>query len=350
MKTANRIFIGLCLFVAVCLLMLHPDLSSAAVKRGLHICSSSVLPSLFPFFVLSNLWMTLGYSARISRSASKPFSNIFHLPGAAASALLLGMTGGYPVGAQSVVQLYETKQISKQDAEHLLSFCNNAGPAFLLGVVGGGLFHSVKVGLYLWLIHLTSAVLVGILLRNQKQNPFIKPEEPRIEISFVSAFNQAIRFAGSITLQVCTFILFFSFVTEYLCHFLPNTVSSTVLISSLELTSAVKLLSETALSYEQLFVASAFLVGWGGLCVHSQSISAIHKTDLSVRHYVLGKILHAAFSTAIACIVSISVKFPIPTNRPTASLFLVSCISLLVVWLIILFLKSSSGKQPQNQV
>ena len=39
------------------------------------------------------------------------------------------------------------------EAELLLGFCDNCGPAFLLGYVGSGILGSSRAGAYLYLVH-----------------------------------------------------------------------------------------------------------------------------------------------------------------------------------------------------
>ena len=153
------------LLTTAVMFLLHAQTSASAIVNGLQICCKSILPSLFPFFVVTNLWISLGYGEQLSCAAAPIMTRMFHLPGAAASALVLSCCGGYPVGAQTIVSLYGTKQISKNDAEQALLFCNNAGPAFVFGILGGTLFHSILLGAALFLIHLISALLIGFLFR-----------------------------------------------------------------------------------------------------------------------------------------------------------------------------------------
>lgn len=71
--------------------------------------------------------------------------------GCASSALLLGLVGGYPIGAQTAAGLYRDRLLTREEAQRLLTFCNNANPVFLISVLGAGVFGSVRVGVWLWL-------------------------------------------------------------------------------------------------------------------------------------------------------------------------------------------------------
>ena len=117
-------------------LLLQPDAAAQAAKNGLLLCGNLIVPALFPFFILSSLLISTGGAARFGRLLSGVMGIWFHQPGTSASALVLGFLGGYPVGAKTVCTLYEEKLCDRTQAEHLLLFCNNAGPAFILGAAG----------------------------------------------------------------------------------------------------------------------------------------------------------------------------------------------------------------------
>gem|GEM_PF-760082 len=117
-------------------LLLFPDVSAAAAREGVALCLQTVLPSLFPFFVLSSLLVQSDVPRLLSRAMAGVMYPLFGVSGAGASALILGLLGGYPVGARTVAELYGRGEIAREEAEQLLAFCNNSGPGFFLGVCG----------------------------------------------------------------------------------------------------------------------------------------------------------------------------------------------------------------------
>ena len=137
----------LILSAAACALLFFPETASAAVVRGLRQCGAAILPSLFPFFICANLITELSLTRIPARLLGGLMRPVFHLGGAGSAALVLGLVGGYPAGAQAVAQLYEGGSISQEEAGRLLLFCNNAGPAFVTGVCGVCVLGSAKAGL-----------------------------------------------------------------------------------------------------------------------------------------------------------------------------------------------------------
>ena len=162
--------LGLALLLATLALMFWPKDSMAAARDGLTLCYNVIIPSLFPFFVLSALVVDLGLAGHLGRALEGIMRPLFNVPGACAPALALGFVGGYPVGARTALQLYQKGMCTKTEAERLLSFCNNSGPAFILGVVGAGVFASSRVGVLLYLAHAAASVCVGLLFRFYKRD------------------------------------------------------------------------------------------------------------------------------------------------------------------------------------
>ena len=214
------LMLGLALLCAVLALMRWPQESMAAARDGLALCGNVIIPSLFPFFVLSSLVVELGMSRYLGRLLEGVMAPLFRVGGACSSALALGFVGGYPVGARTAIALYENGQCSKTEAERLLAFCNNSGPAFILGVVGTGIFASSRAGLLLYLAHIAASLCVGLLFRFYRPGEGPRPGRhaaPQFQAaSFPVAFTHSITGALSSTLNICAFVLFFTVVIRML--------------------------------------------------------------------------------------------------------------------------------------
>ena len=105
-------------------------------RQGIGLCLRTVIPSLFPFFAVSSLLVSLGAADGAGRVLARPFRQLFRCGGAGCAALLLGLIGGYPVGARTAAALVRQGALTPQEGGRLLTFCNNAGPAFAVGVAG----------------------------------------------------------------------------------------------------------------------------------------------------------------------------------------------------------------------
>lgn len=308
--------LGLGLLCATLALMFWPQESMEAAREGLRLCYNVILPSLFPFFVLSTLVVDLGLAGYIGRALEGLMRPLFNVPGACASAFALGFVGGYPVGARTALSLYQKGMCTKTEAERLLAFCNNSGPAFILGVVGAGVFASSRVGLLLYLAHAAASVCVGLLFRFYKRDG--KRRERRVSPTFeaeriTTAFTGAIKNSFLSTLNICAFVVFFTVVIKllFLSGLLPGLAgllgallsplgfstrwAERLLTGLIELTSGVWTLTGDGSTSGKLSMA-AFLLGWAGLSVHCQVLSFIGGSGLSVKTYIGGKLLHGGLS------------------------------------------------------
>ena len=130
---------------AACLLG-HSAQVQQAARDGLALCGASVIPALFPFFVVTGLAVRLDAAAALEKPMERLMGPLFRLSGACAAPLLAGLVGGYPTGARAAAELWREGRISREEAERLLGFCNNCGPGFILGFVGAGVFRESRTG------------------------------------------------------------------------------------------------------------------------------------------------------------------------------------------------------------
>ena len=275
----------------------NSQLTAQAVRDGLALCAQSVVPALFPFFVAVSCFTDLGLARELGRIMAPVTAPLLGCSGTGSVAFLLGLLGGYPVGGRTVAELYRAGSIDRAEAEHLLSFCNNCGPSFVLGIAGSGCFGSVRAGLWLYAIHLSAAVLVAQLHRSRRRacGPLrlAAPVSP-----FPAALVRAVTDGAQAMVSVCAFVVF-SLASLRLVASLTG-LSHPALIGLVELTGGILRLTPDRAG----FVTAAVLLGWGGLSVHGQTAAVLRSTDLSLAPYLFGKVLQAAFSAVLALAVS----------------------------------------------
>lgn len=160
-----------CFIVAFMVCMLaKPQFYLASARQGLALFASSVLPSLFPFYFCSLLLTYTGAVGTISRIGRRPVAMLYNAPKESAYVLFLSMLCGYPVGAGTIAELYEAGAISKRDARVICAFCSTSGPVFMLGTIGGAVFHSQAIGWIILASHYLGALINGLLYRNRSQS------------------------------------------------------------------------------------------------------------------------------------------------------------------------------------
>lgn len=305
-----RSFFRIVLFLLGCFgLICYPGEAAQAVRDGLVICGTSVIPALFPFFVLTKSFLSGKRRQKAHKSAENIMRRCFGLGGECLSPLLLSFVGGYPVGAASVAELYQNGAISNEEAERLLLFCNNSGPAFFLGVIGTVVLSNVKAGLLLYIAHVVAALCCGALLRdNVPRTAVLRRIKPADTEN--GSFLQAVSSSCSALLQISGLILFFSVVLapleasgifRLLCRLMPGIPAQTLramLCGIFELSGGIIRLQDC----NGAALLCAFLMGWGGFCVHLQAMSFWKPLKLRPKGYYFAKLLHGALSALFSAL------------------------------------------------
>ena len=329
--------LGAALLCAVLSLTLWPQDAMEAARSGLALCGNVIIPSLFPFFVLSSLVVELGLAGYLGRLLEGVMRPLFRVNGACASAVALGFIGGYPVGARTALSLYEKGMCTRTEAQRLLAFCNNSGPGLYSGRGGGGRVRQQPGGR----THLPGprrrVAVCGTalsLLRPGTRSPAAGGGPPCIRTTrFSSAFTGAVTGALRSTLNICAFVVFFLVVVRLLTRsglltglaevlgswFAPlgfdRVWAQRLLTGLLEMTSGVCTLSGDGSLTGRLSMA-AFLLGWAGVSVHCQVLSFLGGSGLSAGTYLAGKLLHGILAALFTGVLAAH----IPLGAPVAAL------------------------------
>lgn len=280
---------GLCFLI----LIVDAKTALAGATEGTQLCLRALIPSLFPFFVLSIL-LTSCITGQKIRLMS-PISRALGMRPGTESLLLIGLLGGYPVGAQTVAQAYETGALTKQEAERLLGFCNNAGPAFLFGIVAVK-FASTSAAWALWGIHILSALITGMLL--PRTTDITLTAMKRQGVTLNAALQRAIKVTATVCGWVVLFRVVIAFCGKWIYPYLPIT-AQVLLTGSLELANGCFDLGAIVPAGARFVVAAAIL-GAGGLCVAMQTLSVTGTLGSGL--YFPGKAMQTAISIFLATV------------------------------------------------
>ena len=344
-KIKNHTLPAIFLIFTICLVVFSNS-NLSAVQNGLSLWATSVVPSLLPFFIATELLLKTDIPYILGRIFNIFMKPLFNIRGEGSFCFIMGIISGYPVGAKIASNFRKENILSKPECERLLSFTNNSGPLFIIGTVGISMFGSSTIGFLLFITHILACITVGIIFRfwksnsdiqkkeninfNNFSNSYVKKRESLssnnfkntntvtfsnlggvIAESITSAFSTIIMIGGFVVLfSVIISILQASHLLELLetciiplfnlLH-IPSSFISPLLTGILEITNGISLISNIqikAISINIIF--TAFLLGIGGISVLLQVLSITSKTDLSIKPYIIGKLLHgtiAAFYT-----------------------------------------------------
>ena len=275
-------------FILTVVILLYPSVCLYYALNGLNLWFQKMIPALFPFMVLSGIMIRMNLTESFTRLLSPVLRPLFRVNGNCIYGIFIGFLCGFPMGAHISADLYERKRISKKEAEFLLAFCNNIGPvyfiSFALPTIGITATGYALFGMY------GIPLLYGLFLRyfvyrndisdiTSKENQFSKP------ISFLEALDDSIMASLNSITKLGGYMIIFN-----LLNVLPSLCAKNSIILSvsgcfLEITGSL------LLAGKQIPLAALCLLSFGGLSCIAQTYSMIKNTDLSLKKYILHKII-----------------------------------------------------------
>lgn len=306
-KSLFRILLLLTVTASV---LLYSGASSGGISRGLENVSGLLIPSLFPFMVLSSFLIRSGISAQLGRLLSPVTGCLFSLPGEASAAIIMSFIGGYPVGARCVRLLYEEKKITARQAEQMMLFCICSGPAFLITGVGTILIGNPTAGVILYISQLASGLLLGILVGRiyGREKPTANDTKPLVyeKPGLTDAFILSCSDGAAAMLQLTAMVLFFSMMLSIaeqaglsgmFCRLfrfigLDYPEANAAFPIFMEVTAASRIICGSGCSLSVM----AFASGFGGICVILQVFSMLGDIPLSRLKILAFRLVNAAVS------------------------------------------------------
>ncbi len=286
-----------------------PQTAIHGAKMGLLLWFRTLLPTLLPVLIISNILMELCQplwdTPKIHSSKYRMLAIII--------TTCFGWFLGLPVGAIITKKIYEKNIISKPCAYLMLIGCNQLSPMFILGYVypnipqkGNGI---LAVYFPLVLIMMLSVVLQT---KDAKSHPYMNATEfiakkttSRFHLSFqiidagiMNGFEIITRLGGYIIL-FCVLQAFISTI-PYL-----KIQMQAIMVAILEITSGINLIhSQFAPSFQKILLLT-IMTSFGGLCTHAQTYGITSDTNLSPGVYTIGKLFCAFFSGIILTLLTL---------------------------------------------
>ncbi len=291
------IFSSFIVFTAAFILLKFPSYSIEGVKRGISICFDSLIPTLYPFMIITDIFIS-------SRAADFkiPFLErlcrfLFRLPAGALSVIIFSLIGGLPIGARMSSELYERGLISKGQYARLICFCVNPGPAFVISAVGATMLGSEKTGLIIYASLVLSSLIIGIMSRfftYDNETVICNADSDVITHRGGAIIEKSVAKSSRAILSVCSWVVAFSCVSEFIDGFVGSEGAKSFLICLTEMTRGCLVVSE---SYPAPIVSA--VIGFSGICGHLQVMSAVRESGLKYKYFLVGRIINSGLSAVI---------------------------------------------------
>lgn len=304
-KYSNQIIITIT-FIILILIFLNKSLISSTVITSFYIWFNTLVPSMFPMFVTSNILISYNFINYIPKHLTTLLMKIFNVSKEAVLVILISLISGFPNNALAIKTSYEMKLITKEESEHLLLFCHFANPLFILETIGIFYLKNNTYGLIILLSHIISSIIIGITFRHKnnptKDNYISKNTNCQ---SFNTIFTHSIKKSIDTLLMISSTIASFLIISTLLCHiFKLNNTQSMIIKGILEMTIGLNTLSLLNIKDIYKVIISTMILSFGGLSIHMQVISILDN-KLNYHNYLIGRIYQVIISIIISPIIYI---------------------------------------------
>lgn len=300
----NLIIIIICIFLLIEFLI-NRKLIFDTVGYSLNIWITSIFPSLFPFFVISDILNSYNVVNYIPKIIKNIFKKLFNISDNSLFIFFISMLSGFPSNARNIKTLYKENKISKDEAEHLLFFTHFSNPMFILGTLIVIFLNNKNLGLLILLSHYIPNFILGILLRkynNPKNNYNINNDNNCNNFGII--FTKSIKSSIDSLLLISGTLTVFLIISTIIINILNlNPINSLLIKSILEITSGLKEMSTINFNNSTLVIMSSCILSFGGLSVHMQVINELTETDIKYKNFFFGRIFQTILSLIISYII-----------------------------------------------
>lgn len=288
-----------------------------SAKNTINIFLFSVMPSLFPFMLFTEIILKTDVIDTISEIFGKFIYKVFKLNKNCTASFIIGFLCGYPMGAKAVINSLENNKITHNEALILLNFINNCNPIFIISTISLTLFNNVKIGIILLFSHILAALLLGIISSKKynnniilKNSEFLNSFDKKSYINEKTTIFEIIKnglLNVFITLEIILgFMLLFNMLSNIFVNIgetlnLPTTLLQ-ILTGFFEVTGGCFNINNLNLSLDIKLILISFVLGFSGLCIIFQIYSVIYKYKFSLKRLVIFKLLHGIISAIITYI------------------------------------------------
>ena len=310
---------SLTIFFIMLIIISNPKRYTSGTIEGLRLFFTSVLPGLFPFMLLTKLLTELGFILRLSQKLNKPANFLFCTKGISFYVLIMSILSGYPIGAKIICDLHEKGIISQDDAKKMAVFCTTSGPIFVIGAIGVSMFGSATIGIIIYLAHIVSSIILGIIyghlkkssMQNTHNAPLLKTKKDNIFGECVLQTITSLFVVGSyITIfyligELLDGLGFFNMTTTILepitkLFNLDSSNTKGMLYGFLEVTRGAKELAKTTSILS--ICACTGILSFSGISIIMQSMVFLKQAKIIMHNFIFAKVMHSILSIILCYI------------------------------------------------
>ncbi len=288
----SLLILGIILF-----LLINVTTVIEAMREALKMCAHSIIPSLFPFMLLSDILVSRGDVYFFADILGKPLEKIFKISRYGAIALVLGVICGFPIGGKLACSLSEDGFISEEECARLASIANCASPAFVIGTVGVVFLSDYKIGIILYVSQLLSVLLFSLFTKRSPSGIGISLS---IKNKKKKSLTDSVKDSAISALFLSSFIISFALISRLVAKTIPNLFITNIITAFLEIGSSAKSASILFhISPISAILILSFSISFSGLSVYMQTKSYFDSLRIKMRGYIVAKFVQGVISVLI---------------------------------------------------
>ena len=271
----------------------------------MNIWVNNLIPTLFPFFIISDILINYKFIDYIPKIFRKICKYLFNITDNMITILILSIISGFPSNARNTRTLYDNGEISLDEANHILIFSHFSNPLFILTTVAIFFFNNQSLGIVLLVSHYLSNFILGLLFRrscNHDDN-FVSNTLDTKKY-FGNVFIGAVKKSIDTILLICGIVTVFMLLSSIISNTFNFNIYNSMLVKGiLEITIGIEALSKLGLSITYKAVIASCFLAFGGLSVHMQVMSQIVDTDIKYKYFFIGRIYQMIISGIITYLI-----------------------------------------------
>lgn len=330
----KKITLALALAVLMSHILLTPSAYIDALKTALVNCYTTLIPSLIPFMMLSQLFCDSSAGNTVSAFLSPITRKLFRLNKSETKITLMSLIGGYPCGAKLISNALDKNELTLNSATRLLKFSVNPSPSYMILAVGVGLYQNKEIGFIFFFSNLIATLLLAFITRPKSAQK--QTETPPLPLS--QSLVKSVCDSTNAMLLICGFTLFFSLVLQFFKNlglFKIHPILTALISLSLDVVTGVNNTCKIS------FFLTAVAISFGGISVIFQCMAMLKGQKINFLKIIPFRILHSLLTGVISYFIIKIKDFPIETVatlKPTLStqppimslVFVFTCVLFLV--------------------
>ncbi|MCD8323645.1 MAG: hypothetical protein LUC32_01610 [Clostridiales bacterium] len=298
--------------VVIVYCLAFPLRMAESVADGLTLWYHSILPTLLPFCIFSNIIVQTGIYDRALTRLAPLFQVFYPVKSPLIYPLIAGFLFGFPIGSKICADLCHAGKISSREAETVSCISNNFGPAFLYNYLFRKIFSGQLPAAAVYAACYLPPLLIGRFAlsrlysdervpKKKKDSLFNcrstagkkKNEKPTsgspvsmkiLDAGIMDGFSTMVKLAGYIILSALMADMIRSLP-------LQNDLLQCISVGLIEITNGINYVSQLSAGLIPKALLTVGIVNLGGISGLMQTHSMMRETGFRLQHYLAFRIL-----------------------------------------------------------